>query len=216
MQNNHNSFFSWCLYGLKHKQLFQIVLWNVGEVVNPIPTVGTGEESGTEQGTLACATWPSPAAIPSHMLALITVQSLHSPIPMGNPKPQGTKSLAGPLSQHAGETNNGIHTLIFQVHWSQKLTKPFLYLLLVLTEGANWPCSFSSEIQLLLTVFLKHALAVFPEICASSCLYGVVLLLQTLQSQEVPIVSFSLEFKLFHFCPMWGHFCDQQIFFSTS
>ena len=50
MQNNHNSFFSWCLYELKHRQLFQVLLWNVQEVVNPIPTVCTGEESGTDPG----------------------------------------------------------------------------------------------------------------------------------------------------------------------
>lgn len=71
---------------------------------------------------------------------------------MGIPEPQRTKSLAGPLFQQAGERNNVTHTLIFQVHWSQKWTKPSLYLLFVLTEGTNWPCSFFSEVRLLLTV----------------------------------------------------------------
>lgn len=87
----------------------------MGEVVNPTPTVCTGEESGTGQGTVACATQHSPVAIPAHVPALITVQSLHPQIVMGNPKPQGIKSLAGPLFQQAGETNV-THTLIFQIH----------------------------------------------------------------------------------------------------
>lgn len=63
-----------------------------------------------------------------------------------------------------------------------------------------------------LKVLPEHAFAVFLGICgSSSCLYGTALLLQTLQRQEISPVSFSLRSRMFHFCPAWGQFCDQNL-----
>lgn len=81
----------------------------MGKVANPIPTVCTGEESDTEQGTVVRAAQPSPAANHSRVPALSTAQSLHPQIVMGNPKPRGTKSLAGPLFQFQGRGNKQCH-----------------------------------------------------------------------------------------------------------
>lgn len=104
-------------------QLFQIMPVKWGEAVNHIPAAGTGEDSGTEQGILTCATWPRSIAIRSHLFALIAIGSLHLQKTMCNPEPLPGDKITSRITslQQGGETNNVTPNLCSQVQLISKV-----------------------------------------------------------------------------------------------
>lgn len=137
------------------------------------------------------------------------LQPLHPQKNMWNPKwapSRGTKQPAGSHFQQGGVSGNVTPLNALQSDWFQKLTKPFLSVLLVLIDGTIWPCSFSYKIQLLLTVSIPGTCTCCLSCCLEifrslSCLCGIALLLPTLQIREIPTVSFSLKSEKSHFHP---------------
>lgn len=107
---------------------------------------------------------------------------------------RGTKLPAGSHLHHGGVSGNVTLLYALQSNWFQKLTKPFLCVLLLLIDGTIWPCSFSYKIQLLLTLSIPGTCTCCLSCCLEifrslSCLRGIALLLPTVQIQEIPTVS---------------------------